>query len=202
MSSSCIASSRMIWFEMKRWICREGRNSASLLHGLISTLKYREENGSVKEVCFCLGFVWLISEVDALVKKSGLNWILYLFFCKNDFTIKIKLLNVIVIHLSICACVCLCVTRKKDICFSFYSLHKPQTLWSVWALCSNEQNVNQNVLSFNFHRMWIMRDFTKIVVTIEMLRTLYYKLHFLHTSRFNLKFEIHLFKIPLQHFHR
>lgn len=39
--------------------------------GLISTLKYREENGSVKEVCFCLGFVWLISEVDALVKNQG-----------------------------------------------------------------------------------------------------------------------------------
>lgn len=135
MSSSCIASSHMIWFEMKRWICREGRNSASLLHGLISTLKYREENGSVKEVCFCLGFVWLISEVDALVKKSGLNWILYLFFCKNDFTIKIKLLNVIVIHLSICACVCLCVWLERKI-FVFLSTHfTNRRLCEVCGLC-------------------------------------------------------------------
>lgn len=64
-------------------------------------------------LCFYLGFVWLISEydfeVDALVKKSGKNWIFYLFFCKNDFTIKIKLLNVIVIHLSICVFVCMFV---------------------------------------------------------------------------------------------
>lgn len=138
MSSSCIASSHMIWFEMKRWICREGRNSASLLHGLISTLKYREENGSVKEVCFYLGFVWLISEyhfeVDALVKiRAKLDFIS--FFCKNYFTIKIKLLNVIVIHLSICACVCLCVWLERKIFVFLFTHFTNRRLCEVCGLC-------------------------------------------------------------------
>lgn len=116
MSSSCIASSRMIWFEMKRWICREGRNRAHF-NFEIQRRKWERQRGLFL-FGFCVAHLWSW----CFSKKSGLNWILYLFFCKNDFTIKIKLLNVIVIHLSICACVCLCVWLERKI-FVFLSTH-------------------------------------------------------------------------------
>lgn len=45
LSSCCCGTSHLMWFKMKIWICREGRNSASLLHSLISTLNGTELKG-------------------------------------------------------------------------------------------------------------------------------------------------------------